>query len=67
MENIAKLLKAVRESGWSVEEISGLTRIPEISLYRILSGVEDPGEAAFERIAKVIGCKVEELFSGTEE
>lgn len=57
-----KLLRAVRVSGWLVEEISGLTRIPEISLYRILSGIEDPGVEAFARIAAVLDCGVEEIL-----
>ena len=56
------LLKAVRQAGWSIEELSGLTQIPESILYKFLNGMDEPGEASRHRIAGVLGCEVDELF-----
>ena len=56
------LLSAVRESRFSIEEIAGLTRIPEIILYKIFSGDEKAGDAGCARIAAVLGCAPEEIF-----
>ena len=58
----AKLLDALRESRFSIEEISGLTKIPEIILYKIFSGDEKAGDAGCARIAMVLGCAPEEIF-----
>lgn len=62
MDYYEKLLNAVRESRFSIEEISGLTHIPEIILYKIFSGEEKPGDAGCERIATVLGCAPQEIF-----
>ena len=62
MDYYEKLLNAVRESRFSIEEISGLTRIPEIILYKIFSGDEKPGDAGCARIAAVLGCDPQEIF-----
>jgi len=58
------LLAKVRESGWSIEEITCLTRIPEITIYNILSGREEAGSAVYQQFAWVLGCEVEELTNG---
>lgn len=61
-----KLLRAIRKSGWSIEEISGLLRIPESIVYKILSGDECPGDVARQRFATILDCKIGDLFEEQE-
>ena len=58
------LLNKIRESGWRVEELAGVTRIPEITIYNILAGRQEVGLADLRIFARVLGCDVKELKSG---
>jgi ribosome-binding protein aMBF1 (putative translation factor) len=64
-QNNQALLSKVKESGWSIEELAGLTRIPEIVIYDILAGRHDAGLAVLNKFALVLGCSVEELSNGS--
>lgn len=57
-----KLLRAIRKSGWPIEELAGLVGVPEPVLYRILTGLTDPDEGTQERLATVLGVKAAEIF-----
>jgi len=61
-----KLLQAIRKSGWLLEELAGLTMIPEPVLYRILTGFIDPDPGTRERLAKVVGVKATDIFECDE-
>lgn len=61
-----EFLKRIRESGWRLEEISGLARIPLRSLYEICAGLTDPPVGDRERLALALGCEVHEIFPKTE-
>jgi hypothetical protein len=55
-------LRIMRQSGWCIDDLSGVTWIPVKELYEILSGLYDPPTSAKARIAKALGCEVEEIF-----
>ena len=55
-------LRIVRESGWIIEDLCGVTRIPSKEMYEILAGLYDPPESAKSRMAAALGCEVGELF-----
>ncbi|MFZ2447501.1 MAG: helix-turn-helix transcriptional regulator [Syntrophobacteraceae bacterium] len=56
------LVHKIAASGWSIEELSGLTRIPETSIYRILRGEENLGGEALQRLAVLLNCAAHELI-----
>jgi transcriptional regulator with XRE-family HTH domain len=61
-----KLLRAIRKSGWLLEELAGLIRVPEPILYRILTGITQPDEGTKSRIAAVLDCEVSEIFEAID-
>jgi hypothetical protein len=61
-----ELLRRVRESGWNLEDLSGIARCPLRTMYEILAGLTDPPDGIKERMALAIGCEVDELFPERE-
>ena len=57
-----KRLRLVRESGWILEDLCGVTRIPLKDMYEILAGLYDPPGSAKNRIAAALGCEVRDIF-----
>jgi len=62
-----KLLQAIRTSGWLLEELSGLARIPEPVLYRIITGLVDPDPGTQERLAVVLAVQTADIFEQGED
>ena len=60
-----KLLRAIRKSGWLLEELAGLAQIPEPVLYRICIGKTDPDPGTQYRLAQALDCKASDLFEGS--
>ena len=57
-----KLLSKIRESRWTVEDLAWFTKIPEVSIARIIRGEERPGMGALRHLSVVLNCQVEDLL-----
>jgi hypothetical protein len=57
-----QLIEGFESSDFSIEEISGLTGIPEPDLYKIASGIINAGEEAKRRIAAILNRSVDDIF-----
>ena len=58
----SKLLHAIKEFGYSIEEVSGLMRISEADTYKVLSGTEVADNEFKRRIAAILDKPVKELW-----
>ena len=61
------LMKCVRKSGWSVEELSHIMRFSESLVYRYLSGEEPVDVGTKYLFAEVLNMPIEEIFPGFTE
>jgi DNA-binding XRE family transcriptional regulator len=61
-----KLLRAIRKSGWLMEELAALAQVPEPVLYRICTGRTDPDQNTQYRLAQVLDCQISEIFEGAD-
>ncbi len=60
-------VRAIKRSGFSVEEISGLTGIAEIFIYKIAREIDEPGKVAAHSLATILEEPVEKLFPDYDE
>lgn len=61
------LLKSIKKTNLSIEEISGVTGIREVSLYHIIRDEEEPGPAARYSLAIALDIPEKELFPDYDE
>ena len=58
---------AIKKSGFSVEELSGLTGIPSVFIYRIAREDQEPSKRFAETFSEILEKPVTELFPGYED
>ena len=57
----------IRQSGCRIEELAGLTKIPEVSLYKLIRGEEKYSAQAVYNLTEALGCSLEELLEGDDD
>lgn len=62
-----KLLALIRQSGWKIEEVAGLIKMPESALYKIIRGEQGYGAETIYSFTEVLGCTLEELLEGDDD
>ena len=60
-------VKAIKKSGFSIEEISGLSGIPEVFIYRFAREQQEPDLSTAQTFAEILEKQAKELFPNHEE
>jgi len=60
-------VNSIKKTGFSIEEISGLSGIPEYFIYRFARELQEPDASSAHILASIIGEPIEKLFPNYEE
>jgi len=62
-----KFIKAVRDSGLSVEDLAGFSGVSERFIYRYARQIDEPGPGPAYTLAIALGKKPKDLFPDYDE